>query len=440
MQAYNYYDPLYGRIELPALVVEMINRNEELIRLRSIGMMNFRSKSMLALSSITRLEHSVGITHLVNVFSRKNRSVAAHLSDFLTAALYHDISCASFGHSVEWAIDRHDNYDHETVGDWVASDDALSSVEDKPIYLAQDGLHRYGFPDRYKLDLDLINQIKSGAHTCVINSSGIDLDNIDNVSRMALYLGMLDDRNFPVRLVASMRLHTDQQHFVVDDTGFELVEEWLRTRSAVYREFIYSKEYMGFEYLIFQLVRLYSERYGAHNVRNLFHYTDEILLFRHSISEMHGEAIASVAKKLMLQKVPECYAILRSSSFDRFQDASSPQFCDELAAAIINKSEYDKILSSDERRSISIHVTTDKNKTERAVTIMHERGLGEVSKKIIGKDNQYILFAVLGKNILSPNKVESITRLAIQLLEQRGIKAEHAMFSGLPSESQIALF
>lgn len=439
MSVTNYYDPLYGRLKLHPIVREMISRNSELIRLRSIGMMNFRSLNMLSLTSVSRLEHSIGITYLVELFSRKNRAVAARLPDFMTAALYHDINCASFGHAVEWAIDRHNKYEHESSSKWVSTKETLSCPEDKPIYFKQDGLHRNRYKDRYKIDFYFINEIIAGKNTCVINSTGIDLDNIDNVCRMAFYLGMLKDTSLPIRLAESLLLTEDQGHFLIDDDSLLLVEEWLKIRSMVYRQFLYSKEYMGFEYLIFLLVRLYADKYGSQNVRELFHYTDEWLLWTHFKSS-HGEEVVATARRLLLHDIPDCYVILRSPTFSRFQEARSPRFCEELIRDIKKEAGSSGLFSIEEGRSLAVHVTSDNKKTNRSITIMLFDSAGVLIPKTIGEDSQYILFAILGNVSLSPAKIEALSKIGIEILNRQGFIAEVAQFAEQADGPQKTLF
>lgn len=438
MSATRYYDSLYGQLELKPVVREMLLRNAELIRLRSIGMMNFRSVSMLPLTTITRLEHSVGIAHLVELFSRKNRVVAGRLEDFLTAALYHDINCASFGHAVEWAIDRHHQYDHESTSDWI-SERELYRPEDKPMFFSQDGLHRNRYAERYGIDLTAVTSIISGQRTCVIKSPGIDLDNIDNVSRMASCLGLLRDRDLPVRLAESLMLSDDQSYFVVDEDGIALVEEWLRTRSAVYREFIYSREYMGFEYLVFLLVRQYAEHAGTKNVRNLFHYTDERLLWTHTDRRTYGDAVANTAQRLLLNQLPECYMILRAEPFTKYEEVRSSQFCDSFISEVASESAATGVVTQDERRSLAIHVTTDNKKTSRSISL----GLRSATRELqtsLGEDRQYILLAILGSSTLSSAKVDELARIGIGLLRRRGLHAVIAPFASQPEATQKALF
>jgi HD superfamily phosphohydrolase len=415
----------------------MLSRNAELIRLRSIGMMNFRSVGMLPLTTITRLEHSVGITYLVELFSRKNRMVAGRLDDFLTAALYHDINCASFGHAVEWAIDRHHPYEHESTSSWI-SEQELDRPEDKPMFFSQDGLHHNNYEGRYHIDLKAVKSIISGQHTCVIKSSGIDLDNIDNVSRMAFYLGLLHEKSFPIRLAESLTLSDNQSYFVVDEDGLALVGEWLRIRSAVYREFIYSREYMGFEYLVFLLVHQYAEHFGTENVRNLFHYTDERLLWTHTDRQSYGKAVSNTAQRLLLNRLPECYIIFRAEPFSRYKEVSSSKFCDSFIHKVASKAAAAGV-TRDECRSLAVHVTTDNKKTSRSISLALRSATRE-SQTSIGEDRQYILLAILGSSALSPAKVDALTRIGIEILLRDGLHAELAPFANEPETMQKALF
>ena len=163
-------------------------------------------------------------------------------NNILVASLYHDINCSSFGHAVEWAINRYTPYHHEMKTKWLKNKVKFVDIN-KPLFIEQNGIHRFNFETRYNLSFDDIDDLINGTNSCMINSAGIDLDNIDNVYRMGHYLGILgDDKKIPILLTENLMLSDDNMNFVIKEEYKYLVDHWYKLRAKIYKMFIYSKE------------------------------------------------------------------------------------------------------------------------------------------------------------------------------------------------------
>jgi len=99
-----YYDPLYGQIEFDSIVAEILDRCWEVRRLKDVGLMNFRSIGMLPLTQCSRLEHGLGTAYLAQRYAHRHGFDRMRRRTLIATALLHDINCAPFGHSVEWAL------------------------------------------------------------------------------------------------------------------------------------------------------------------------------------------------------------------------------------------------------------------------------------------------------------------------------------------------
>ena len=412
----NYYDPIYGQIQLEELVTDMISKCPELQRLRFIGMMNFKSLEMLPLTSINRLEHTIGVAYLVQLFVENNPYLRSNYHNLLVAALYHDINCGSFGHSVEWAIDQHVNFKHESDAEWVKDENTLSCLQNKPIYLEQDGLHRYNFKSKYHLDFSRIDKIINGDGYFYLNNIGIDLDNIDNVFRMAHYLGLLVKTELPVLLVRALRTSGKQTNFIIEKKDSYLIDEWYRLRTEVYQRFIYSNEYMGFEYLIFELIAQYASGLGrAEEVKSLFHYTDEKLLWSLYDMKQQDPRLANIAKRLLLHDLPQCYVILKSKTVPdhhTLRDRNTRQRLIGLIQSQINKAGLNG--------SLYLHMTTDDRKTSRRIDYYVDDS-GRQYLTNIGEDRRYVLLSILGDRKIGNDIIGNITEAAIFVLNKEGL-------------------
>jgi len=164
------------------------------------------------------------------------------------AGLLHDAAITPFGHLLEEAmLYLGGGFDHERL--WqqllVGGRPEVGRL-DVQVYLGRlaglrewaDGCFRADSEIRLRQILHAINGV--GPLGSCIASEGVDLDNLDNVVRMAFHLGLEVDSGLPVRIAKEMRELTDAGP-VFTSSGAELVREWLHVRSRVYRHLMFSK-------------------------------------------------------------------------------------------------------------------------------------------------------------------------------------------------------
>ena len=431
---------MYGAIELDDMVLDIVRKCPELIRLKYIGMMNFKSISMLPLTSITRLEHSIGLAYLCQVFSESIRLPSKLKNELLVAALYPDVTCGGFGHSIEWAIDRYTPFEHEKETEWVSSESSHPYFSMLPCFIEMPGLHKYKFKDEYSPDFNTIHNLINGAKSFIINNNGIDLDNIDNVFRMALYLGLMpSDIDMPIKLVKSLRLQEGFDNFITNNEGLEFIKLWQDLRSEVYRRFIYSNEYMAFEYLVFYLVRKFSENIQKEDIRNLFHFSDEKLLW-FMYEKGKGNEVSNIAKRILTHDIPYTYAIIRTCDYSQKAFLTQDKVLDNLTGIIIKKLRANTMIKDSAYSDIFLHVTTDNRKTNRKIEIYVDNK-GDILKESLDEDKQYIVIGILGNKSISSSLATKITSTAIRVLEDEGFGAfEHVQQDEKDNKSQEKLF
>ncbi len=435
-----YYDPIHGQVELDDLIFDLIQKCSELKRLKYIGMMNFKSVQMLPLTSISRLEHTIGLAYLAQKFSEANHLPSDLSKDLMIAALYHDINCGSFGHAVEWAIDRYTPYDHETKAEWISGSDMHQYFSNLPAFLEMPGLHKYDFGKKYKPNFKRIYEIISGLNTFVINNKGIDLDNIDNVFRMAFYMGISQDAKIPEILAKNLKIVSGNDNFIIDSDYLGLIHIWHALRKEVYHQFIYSREYMGFEFLIFRLIYEYSKLVDKDGIGNLFHLTDEQILWKFADKKKHPDLISDIAQKLLLQELPYACSIIRTSDIGQMENIYKENNIEILTDEIKNTLNEKKLVSESRPIDIFLHVTTDNRKTNRKVDIyVNEKGT--IVKRSIGEDKKFILLSILSTVQLPESTIDIVTKRAIEILEISNLgKFERVPFSDDNVPSQVDLF
>ncbi len=413
-----YFDPLYGEIELEEIILDLVRKCPELKRLRYIGMMNFKSLNMLPLTTITRLEHTIGLSYLSQSFSKSNSLALKEKNELVVASLFHDVNCGSFGHSIEWAIDRFKPYNHETTTEWLTDNQTSLFLDKKPIFIEQYGINRLNFDKEYHVDLKRVFRIINGKDSFFINNSGIDLDNIDNVFRMGLYMGLVKDKTVPATLSRCLKTRNDYNNFIVNQENQGLIKTWHDLRSEIYKKFIYSSEYLGYEYLLFKLISEFAKNVEPEGVTNLIHYTDEHLLWRLYEDKKLSSDINNVARMLLLHDIPQAYSIIRSSDFDKKKKITKADILESVANDVLNELRKSKIVSSAHPFELFYHVTTDDRKTQRQVDFFVESTSGEITHKAIGDNARYLVIGILGKKTLQNKAIDFITEKTIETLRQ----------------------
>ncbi len=395
-----YFDPLYGKITLDDLTEEILHTCPEIKRLRYVGLMNYRCLPMLSLSNISRLEHSIGLSHLVSLSSKLNSF--QHKKDFIVAALYHDVNCTPFGHAIEWAIDRFTDFSHEDSAAWIVSDFNSTDVT-KPVFFDPAGLRRLNIREKYNLSMERIYNIIKGNDFFVINNKGIDLDNIDNVYRMGFYLGMLnDERTYPVILANNLKVVTGFDNFVLPEKFLHILEHWYALRSRIYKTFIYSRDYIAFEHLLFAAVSEYVKSCSKDDIINLWSQTDDSILALFLKQKKEMPELNALAKRILLFDFDHVYGLLRTSSIGHIKLINDSDFQSRILADVISAFN----LENTEAMPLSptkfrLHVTTDNRKTNRRIPLYVQRQNAEIEEHSIGKDEQYLVIGILGKYNLS---------------------------------------
>lgn len=181
------HDALYGAFDLPDFV-EPLLFSPEFQRLRQIGLININSPTVAALSDVSRYSHTIGTLFLATRSAHIGYS-EDELKAFLAALIFHDAGSPAFGHLIEYRLKEKYNFNHESilVGylHGTHHPDSLShQVQGQTIRFKK-------LCDRSRIDVSILEKILSSKHplSSLIFGS-LDYDNIDNVARMAYFLGL----------------------------------------------------------------------------------------------------------------------------------------------------------------------------------------------------------------------------------------------------------
>lgn len=232
-------DILYGRLELPEWLIPFV-RIPEFLRLRGVRLSNVDSLEFKDLNAPTRWEHCIGVAHLALRLCRAKGFDLSQTATVTIAALLHDIGTPPFAHTFEYIID---GYNHEIEAYKIltaSSSDFITSQQ--PIFAFQ-------LPQFYKVCESVSNRYKIAIDPDVIASlvigegdlgflikGSIDLDNIDNVIRASLHMGINVDSYIAYQLVDWLSQHDGvPSNLATDDEP--AVKKWFDYRNQMYKLF-----------------------------------------------------------------------------------------------------------------------------------------------------------------------------------------------------------
>lgn len=260
-------DPLYGEIRFDEPMLALM-RTPMVQRMRHVRLSNIDSLDLPSIANLSRYEHVLGVAHLAA--NAGFRSRLSHFEDlaFRCAALLHDWAITAFGHLVEEALQYvGTTFNHEEkLRRLIASDgdEDLGGADLQVLVGRESGLgqwaHRFVGHDTDRLLTGIVDHISGRGPWSQAIAGTIDLDNIDNVCRMAYHMGRAEARDLPLGLASAMMVLDPE----VGTIGFrrsaeELIVGWLDTRRWVYNRLMLSeRDFAGKVMLLHATVAAYQ--------------------------------------------------------------------------------------------------------------------------------------------------------------------------------------
>lgn len=242
-------DALYGVTRLEPHLVDLL-KLPIVQRLRHVRLSNIDSIDMPGIANISRYEHALGTAHLASHVGFLRKLSAADKQVVVAAALLHDAAITPFGHLVEEALQYVSHpFAHEQKLASLLVDRAsaaeLGGVDTQILHGRESGLHRWA-SKAFGVDADTrlaeVLETIEGAGTfgpCV--AGDIDLDNLDNVARIAHHMGLNIGRGLGIRIASSMDVSSALGVEFAPD-AVDLIREWLRLRFAVYERLMLARQ------------------------------------------------------------------------------------------------------------------------------------------------------------------------------------------------------
>jgi hypothetical protein len=226
------YDPLYGPFQIPSYLVRLV-QTPEVRRLSQIRLLNSLSPSVATLGEIRRYSHTLGVLHLCTLvkvpeYSEEERRALA------ASVLLHDIGTPPFGHLLEYHLKERRGWSHEDVIRSVLWGCHMPENTGHQMFAGQ----AIEFSRRLRsaqIRLDIVEAIVTRKHPLALLLFGsVDLDNLDNVARMAWALGLGGGSAWATHLAANLGVTQDFRLQLSVESGRQAVRSWSSVRRSVY--------------------------------------------------------------------------------------------------------------------------------------------------------------------------------------------------------------
>ena len=392
------YDALYGPMTYPDYVWDAA-LCPEFQRLREIRMCNINSLCLTGGSNISRYEHCLGVAHLALecLSSWPLGPSVEETQRVVLAALLHDVGSSAFGHSVQYVI-ANQGFEHESLYDIVSghAEDggfAYRRALAEPIY--------FGSPRRLHALLDdsslraISDMVEGKGEFGPLISGTLDLDNIDNVFRLAYHVGLTRDGSAALRLARCLSVHNGKLTLGPGSEG--LLREWYDVRRRLYEFLLLNRDEFSAKCMLEEAL----EFTAAHDPA-CFRWNDVDFELLEKLSTSSDEA-RQIISRLAVGDLYGCAGIFSCPDLAVYDSLKNPYFRSDLESAL--EVAIRATANGPFRKAIpALHVIKDVNKTQRKITLPCLDG----TEVTVGVPTRRILIGVFFKNVrLSMAKLTS---------------------------------
>jgi HD superfamily phosphohydrolase len=308
-----YFDRMYGELHFPPLIRETLDC-PGLLRLREVRMANIPFLSFPSFTGVTRYEHSLGVCHLAGLFADAVGLSEKDKTELMLAGLYHDAATPPFGHAVEEVLSSLHGYDHEEkLRQIITGKSEDLGGQRAQLFLGRSlKLHRVcQSRQARKLGIDVLRIADLAAGTQndilgdVICSSGIDLDNIDNVIRASTAMGIREYGPSVAEDLARSFI-IDGGRVCIEEGAVSYLEAWMKARSALYGMIYSSVEDFSLQTMLKHALRRLARAPTKERLNETdWSLTDEELIYQRLLT---NDATREIVTRMRLGAVYTCLA------------------------------------------------------------------------------------------------------------------------------------
>jgi uncharacterized protein len=259
------YDPLYGALEMSEALADLV-RTAAVQRLRRVRLSNIDSVASPGIAGVSRFEHVLGTSHLAQTVAFWRQLEESDQVCLAAAALLHDIAITPYGHLLEEALHYAGiSYSHEHKMAVLFGEDEPQEpggIDFQLYHGFESGISpwaRKAFGQEASERLrTILDAITGGGRFGPCISGQIDVDNIDNVIRLAHHMGIESRPGLAPQLAQSM-IAVDETGLVWDSKVPSLISAWLSVRARLYSHLMFARsDFIGKAMLTTAIVEAYS--------------------------------------------------------------------------------------------------------------------------------------------------------------------------------------
>ncbi|MGZ5547228.1 MAG: HD domain-containing protein [Nitrososphaeraceae archaeon] len=409
------YDPLYGLTNLSDFEYEIII-SPEVQRLRYIRMCNINSLLVTGASEISRFEHVLGVLRLAKEWVKVNgRNINEQgKRELYAAALLHDFQTGPFGHSLQYVFE-----DNETDEQFVHEDITHgTSMRFHQITDANASFAGRFFSCKNMLGdswIQVGNLIKGEGHLGILISGTIDLDNIDNVIRLAYHVGIAKSEDSEIALSLAKDVLPFKGKIEISYKSIELIKKWQDIRHRLYKLLLLDWAEFSAKAMLTRALELAIQK----NLlgEDCWLMTD-IQLFDYLETESKGDKqeIGALIKRIRCGNLYVPAFLMKSPNIDKYNILSNikikKDFEQKLQNEILEKLKI--------RVNLIIHSILDHRKTDRLIDVYIRESDEYLS---IGCDSRQLLVGVfLSSEIKSEKKNDELKKLIVDYFTRIGLE------------------
>lgn len=408
------FDPLYGRLQLTPLESRVF-AVPELQRLRYIRMCNINSMLITGASEISRFEHALGTLRLAREWVSCRQLPPRIVEAIAVAALLHDVQTGPFGHSLEYVLhaEHGDHFRHEDLAHGHAIN-YHQAADASVSFLGRQFAASEVVGDLWPVVADMIKG--KGTYGPLISGT-IDLDNIDNVFRLAYHVGVAGTEDSSCALQLARDLDVTPEGPAFSFRSFAHLERWQRIRHDLYQLLLLDwADFSAKAMLQYALERALTDDQLDPSA---WKYTDNQLLEQlWSIGIGEFEDVRVMVRRLRTGDLFAPLVLLESPNVDAYRLLDSAAAKRSLVAAL--KSHSRKAGYS---YQYLLHFIRDVAKTDRAVDII-EKESGRTMR--IGRNSSRLLIGLFTSRPVYDSKIaDDLQRCFRKLLDEHGVHSTH---------------
>lgn len=361
----------------------------EFQRLRYVRLCNINSLFLTGASEPKRFEHCIGVCHLAHEWARARDLPAREANVLRAAALLHDIQTAPFGHSFQYVMEDNpfeQKFEHANLA---------SGIINRFHQLTQASAHFSGRPFSVasllgELAGDVFATIEGRGPFGPLISGTLDLDNLDNVVRLAFHMGLCDDADRAMPLALAPMLEPIDGRLGAPGDAQPMLERWFELRRRLYGYLLLDRGEFAAKAMLTLAVELAA---GAGLLGpDDWRLTDEGLLdVLHERSVGENQTISHIVKRLRIGDLFECVDVWSTSdvrSYNRLSGSASKRGLEQAIDDELGQ-------RSGGRLRVCLHFILDSKKTCRSLTY-HDLSSGE--EKTVGYDSSQLLVGAFVTN------------------------------------------